>query len=85
MPFTNLILMMTDLSPAAQAVLKAYYSTDDDLAAPALAAALRAAADQVVPPFVVRPFTRPGLIKLNIRNRLQSLADELEGRNEATL
>jgi hypothetical protein len=47
MLFTNLILMMTDLSPAAQAVLKAYYSTDDDLAAPALAAALRAAADQV--------------------------------------
>ena len=40
---------MTDLSPAAQAVLKAYYSTDDNLAAPALAAALRAVADQVIP------------------------------------
>jgi len=37
------------LSPAAQAVRKAYYSTNDDLAGPALAAALRAAADQVVP------------------------------------
>ena len=40
---------MTNLSPAAQAVLKAYYSTDDNLAAPALAAALRTVADQVVP------------------------------------
>ena len=76
---------MTDLSPAAQAVLKAYYSTDDDLAAPALAAALRAAADQVVPPFVVRPSTRTGFVKLNIRNRLLNIADELEGRNETTL
>jgi hypothetical protein len=37
---------LTNLSSAAQAVLDAYYSTDDDLAAPALAAALRAAADQ---------------------------------------
>ena len=37
---------MTDqtLSPAAQAVRKAYYSTNDDLAGPALAAALRVAA-----------------------------------------
>ena len=41
--------MATPLSPAAQAVRKAYYSTNDDLAGPALAAALRAAADQVVP------------------------------------
>ena len=34
------------LSPVAQAVIDAYYSTNDDLAGPALAAALRAAADQ---------------------------------------
>jgi len=40
---------MTKLSPAAQAVRKAYYSTNDDLAGPALAAALRAAADQAHP------------------------------------
>lgn len=40
---------MAELSPAAQAVRKAYYSTNDDLAGPALAAALRAVADQVVP------------------------------------
>jgi hypothetical protein len=40
---------MTELSPAAQAVRKAYYSTNDDLAGPALAGALRAAADQTHP------------------------------------
>jgi hypothetical protein len=37
------------LSPAAQAVIDAYYSTDSLRAAPALAAALRAVADQMVP------------------------------------
>jgi hypothetical protein len=36
---------VSNLSPAAQAVLDAYYSTDSLRAAPALAAALRAAAD----------------------------------------
>ena len=36
--------MTKQLSPAAQAVRTAYYSTDDDMAGPALAAALRAAA-----------------------------------------
>ena len=40
---------MNNLSPVAQAVIDAYYSINDDLAGPALAAALRAAADQVVP------------------------------------
>ena len=54
---------MTDLSPAAQVVRKAYYSTDDDLAGPALAAALRAAALYC---------KRDSAILL-------SLADELEG------
>ena len=38
---------MSNISPAAQAVRKAYYSTDDDLAGPALAAALRAAAEEI--------------------------------------
>jgi hypothetical protein len=54
MPFTNLIMTMTDLSPAAQAILDALYM--DELNGPqqlmALAhaiAALRAVADQVVP------------------------------------
>jgi len=44
------------LSPAAQAVRKAYYShSDDDRADPALAAALRAAANQVVPEQIEPP------------------------------
>jgi len=41
--------MTKQLSPAAQAVRKAYYSTDDDLAGPALAAALRAVVEHCVP------------------------------------
>jgi hypothetical protein len=81
---------MTDLSPAAQAVMDAFLKApmgqshvDDDLIA--IAAALRAAADIVVPPFINRPSTRTGFVKLNIRNRLQSLADQLEGRDATTL
>jgi len=62
---------MTELSPAAQAVRKAYYSTNDDLAGPALAAALRTAADQVVP--------ANGSRKNNeIRAELLAIADELK-------
>lgn len=37
------------LSPAAQAVIDAYYSTNDDLAGPALAAALRSVVEHCVP------------------------------------
>jgi hypothetical protein len=81
---------MTKLTPAAQAVLDAIdqvprvlnCTQDHPLFA---AAALRAAADQVVPPFIVRPSTRTGLVKLNIRNRLQSIADELEGRDATSI
>ena len=40
---------MNNLSPVAQAVINAYYSTNDDLAGTALAAALRAAANQLNP------------------------------------
>jgi hypothetical protein len=76
---------MTNLSPAAQAVLDAYYSTDSLLAAPALAAVLRVVSDWVVPPFINRPSTKTGLVKLNIKNRLSSLADELEGRDETSI
>ena len=64
---------MTELSHAAQAVRKAYYSTNNDLAGPALAAALRAAADQVVP--------ANGSRKNNeIRAELLAIADELEAQ-----
>jgi hypothetical protein len=79
---------MTDLSPAAQAVLDGFLGDCentglqmDDLREN-VAAALRAAADQVVPCFINKPSTRTGFVKLNIRNRLMSLADELEGRLE---
>ena len=78
---------MNDLSPAAQQVFwefnrAASGKPDDWHYLPAIAAALRAAADQVVPCFINSPSTRTGFVKLNIRNRLMSLADELEGRLE---
>jgi hypothetical protein len=57
---------MSILSPAAQAVRKAYYSTDDDLAGPALAAALRAAGDTLSHP--------------TSAHTLYAIADELEAR-----
>jgi hypothetical protein len=76
---------MTNLSPLHRRCSTAYYSTDSLLAAPALAAALRVASDWVVPPFINRPSTRTGLVKLNIKNRLSSLADELEGRDETSI
>ena len=40
---------MTDLSPTAQAVLNAFRAVPDLRDCPSIAAALRAAADQVVP------------------------------------
>jgi len=73
---------MTELSPAAQAVRKAYYSTNDDLAGPALAAALRAVADQVVPSDAVEPRNNlPMAIECQrIRKELLAIADELEAQ-----
>jgi hypothetical protein len=70
---------MTDLSPAAQAVRKAYYSTDDDLAGPALAAALRAAADQVVPETNSMFISPAELQQEKTRDQLLAIADELDG------
>jgi hypothetical protein len=69
------------LSPAAQAVRKAYYSTDDDLAGPALAAALRAAADEVVPA-TTTPWNSTLFLTLStpeVRAKLLAIAAELEG------
>jgi hypothetical protein len=72
------------LSPAAQAVRKAYYSTNDDLAGPALAAALRAVADQVVPEEgkECECFTNEAirLNRMGVRYKLLAIADELEAQ-----
>lgn len=75
----------TPLSPAAQAVLDA---VEDDCIHPddkhrIAAAALRAAADQVVPPSAEREFydRNPSLVLLKaveIRTELLAIADELE-------
>ena len=84
---------MTDLSPAAQAVLDAasnrWLDVDDDIPAQVAAAALRAAADQVVPD-QQEPASSPhmGNFITNarwrqcqaIRTRLLAIADELEAQ-----
>jgi hypothetical protein len=79
---------MTDLSPAAQAVLDAFLKApmgqshvDDDLIA--IAAALRAAADQVVPPHLETELydRNPSLTlqkAVEIRHQLLAIANELE-------
>ena len=64
---------MTDLSPAAQVVMDAYYSVDSLRSAPAIAAALRAVADQVVPENTGLSYT-----KQDIRAVLLAIADELD-------
>ena len=64
------------LSPAAQAVLDAYEKANDCYREEwgQLAAALRAAADQVVP-----PTTQCHVANLKIRHYLLAIAAELEG------
>jgi hypothetical protein len=70
------------LSPAAQAVRKAYYSTDDDLAGPALAAALRAAAEIVAPLSYEDVWTDGKMLQYEkndpVREKLLTIATELE-------
>jgi hypothetical protein len=83
--------MTTPLSPTAQAVLDAAYREMDY--APrrhvqwVTAAALRAAADQVVPPSLETEFydRNPSLTlqkAVEIRQRLLAIAAELEGGND---
>ena len=64
---------MTDLSPAAQAVLDAYYSIDSLRAAPALAAVLRAVAKHLS---YQLPFEDSRCVDVP---DLLAIADELEG------
>ena len=78
---------MTDLSPAAQAVLDAFLKApmgqshvDDDLIA--IAAALRAAADQVVPEFWHEDEDIYGWTMQDIRKELLAIAAELEDNIE---
>jgi len=78
---------MADLSPAAQAVFWAFYSKfdwiGDGIPGPqfnAIAAAIRAAADQVVPSDAVEPrnYLPMAIECQRIRKELLTIADELE-------
>ena len=75
---------MTDLSPAAQAVLNAFRAVPDLRDRPSIAAALRAAANQVVPE-VKEPHS-PLEYELgcydardDVRDQILAIADELDG------
>ena len=63
---------MTDLSPAAQAVMTAIIEISPAPADEIAAATLRAAADEVVP-------VPEHLLEFGIRKQLLAIADELEG------
>ncbi len=74
---------MTTLSPAAQTVLDAYWTLADLLDREVshdemLAAALRAAADQVVPLHIGSSTSTRGQTRLGIRHKLLAIAAELE-------
>jgi hypothetical protein len=76
---------MTKLSPAAQAVLDAYEAVNCDffLGNPpetALAAALRAAADQVVPEELLKGSDPDAWLRDEIRSQLLAIAAELEAQ-----
>lgn len=63
---------MTNLSPAAQAVLNGFRAVPNLMDGPSIAGALRAAADQVVPTTI-----DPRLS--TVRSDLMRIARELEG------
>jgi hypothetical protein len=73
--------MTINLSPAAQAVMDAFTGNDTihglHLMTPRLAAALRAAADQVVPDDSLVSFIE-GIVEKHIRTKLLAIAAELE-------
>ena len=75
---------MTDLSPAAQAVLDAFGTyplradhISEDLV-PALAAALRAASHEVVPVPIKAKTPEEHWALLSVKNRMLAIADEFE-------
>ena len=73
---------MTDLSPAAQAVLDAAFVPWETIDTPQsiAAAALRAAADQVVPEELLKGSDPDAWLRDEIRQQLLAIADELEGQ-----
>jgi hypothetical protein len=85
---------MTDLSPAAQAVLDAFLKTPGEVPMPGwnygrdLAAALRSVADQVVPFEATAPWDELKCdydgdhweMRQWVRDRILAIAAELEGR-----
>ena len=76
---------MSELSPAAQTVLDAYYCEKPLVGSKRVAAALRAAADQVVPEEPEHAYAEDyelGVFdaRLDARNHLLSIADELEAQ-----
>jgi hypothetical protein len=77
---------MTDLSPAAQAVLDGFRIVPTLMDGPSIAGALRAAADQVVPPHLETELydRNPSLTlqkAVEIRHQLLAIAAELENAN----
>ena len=76
--------MIADLSPAAQAVLNGFRAVPTLMDGPSIAGALRAAADQVVPPALEEEFhgrnqAMPLTKMVEIRQKLLAIAAELEG------
>ena len=73
---------MTDLSPAAFAVVDAFVCANARKTDPSsnadIAAALRAAADQVVPVPIKTQTSEEHWALLGVKNRLLAIADELE-------
>ena len=66
------------LSPAAQAVMDAYYSTESLRSAPALAAVLRAVADQVIPEVLLLGSDYQEIALQEARKAILAIANELE-------
>jgi hypothetical protein len=75
---------MTELFPSAQAVLNAFRAVPDLRDCPSIAAALRAAADQVVPSDAMEPRNNISMAIecQRIRAKLLAIAAELEGTND---
>ena len=78
---------MTDLSPAAEAVIDAYHESlsrfmphaDRGTGKPMMAAVIRAAIDQVAPLHVCNTTTTRGKTRLGVRTKLLHIAAELDG------